>query len=90
MVWKVVPYFNLVYLKGSIPGAKGAEVRLRDSTCRKQEKFVASHPPPPFPTSLPGDELFDAHHEDREAELRCPAAADATISLISGRVQKGS
>ena len=62
LVWKVVPKYNLVYCKGSIPGARGCEVRLRDSMCRKQEKFKAATPLP-FPTILPGDALYGSEEE---------------------------
>ena len=71
MVWKVVPKFNLLYIKGSIPGAKGSLVRLRDSTLHKQI-FPA---PPPFPTFLPGDDEADLD----VAELLCPAALDPNV-----------
>jgi len=83
MVWKVVPKYNLIYCKGSIPGATGCEVRLRDSLCRKQEIFTASTPLP-FPTFLPGDT-----HYDSEEELLCPAASDASLNLRSGRPPQG-
>ena len=79
MVWKVVPKYNLLYCKGSIPGARGCEGYLRDSTCRKQEAF-RSQSPPPFPTCLPGDELYDT-----DDELLCAAAADPAINLRTGR-----
>ena len=51
LVWKVSPKYNLVYLKGSIPGATGSMVRVQDSKHRKQ---VFSEPPP-FPTFIPSD-----------------------------------
>ena len=79
MVWKVVPKFNLLYCKGSIPGVAGCEVRVRDSICRKQEIFRASTPLP-FPTCLPGDPLYDT-----EEDLLCPAASVAAINLRTGR-----
>lgn len=70
MVWKVSPKYNLVYLKGSVPGAKGSEVRLRDSIHRKQ---VWSEPPP-FPTFIPSDPA-----ELEVEEILCPAATDPSV-----------
>lgn len=70
LVWKVSPKYNLVYIKGSIPGAKGSEVRLRDSIHRKQVWAE----PPPFPTFIPSDP------SDLEVdEILCPAATDAGV-----------
>ena len=79
MVWKVVPKYNLLYCKGSIPGFRGCEVYIRDSTCRKQEAFV-QHTPPPFPTCLPGHP-----HYDTDDELLCPAASEPSLNLRTGK-----
>lgn len=79
MVWKVEPKYNLIYCKGSIPGSKGIEVRIRDSVCLKQEHFV-KHTPPPFPTCLPGH----PHYEDDGEALLCPAASDPSLHLVTG------
>ena len=72
LVWKVSPKYNLIYVKGSIPGPKGSEVRLRDSLHGKQVWAE----PPPFPTFIPEDP------GDLEVEeLLCPAATDASVRV---------
>ena len=53
---------SLLSRSQQIPGARGCEVRIRDSICRKQEAFKASSPLP-FPTILPGDKLFGSDEE---------------------------
>lgn len=85
MVWKVVPSLDLVFLKGSVPGAKGNEVRLQDSRTRKQEHFWSTETKPPFPTCLPGDEMYDS-----EEEFLCIAASDPTRNLRTGRPPSGA
>jgi len=67
-VWKVLPKYNILYLKGSVPGCKGATVRLRDTNHHK----LGFTSPPPFPTFLPADAGDDEEH----VELLCPEAAE--------------
>ena len=69
LVWKVLPKYNLLYLRGSVPGAKGCEVRLRDSTLPKGFARLAEAPPP-FPTFLPGD---DGDEDEAELLISGPA-----------------
>ena len=53
MVWKVVPQYNLIYFKGSIPGAKGCEVRIRDSLTIKQDQVRRKSPRVPLDHATP-------------------------------------
>jgi large subunit ribosomal protein L3 len=75
MVWKVLPKYNLLYLRGSVPGSKGCEVRMRDSLLPKQT-FAT---PPPFPTFLPGDD-----GDDDMEELLAPLALEVP-AVASGK-----
>lgn len=67
MVWKVVPEYDLLYVLGSVPGARGSIVRVRDTKVHKR----GFKSPPPFPTFLPGD----AEGADESAELLAPRAS---------------
>ena len=67
MVYKVVPEYDLLYLVGSVAGAKGTEVRIRDTALPK--RAFAPQSPPPFPTFLPGDE-----GSEDSAEMLAPIA----------------
>ena len=65
-VWKVIPKHNLIYVKGSMAGANGSTVKIRDSIQHKLD-FATLGITPPFPTALPGDPGYDD-----DAELVCP------------------
>jgi len=47
-ICKIDPIRNLIYVKGSVPGAPGGIVRVTDA----RKKKVSSENPPPFPTFL--------------------------------------
>jgi len=85
MVWKVMPKYNLVLVKGSVPGCKGATVRLRDSN---HPKLGFGSTPPPFPTFLPGDPGWE-----EEDDLLCTQAlhlpeADAKKAINPNKAGK--
>ena len=69
LVWKVVPEHNLLYLKGSVPGARGKVLRVRDTRHLKRKRFGA---PPPFPTYI----SEEGANESAESRL-APDAAEA-------------
>ena len=69
-VWKVLPKYNLLYVKGSIPGTRGATIRIRDSEHPKHRM----REPPPFPTFLPGDP-----GDGTEEELLCKEATELPV-----------
>jgi len=62
MVHNVDPTYNLLYLKGTVPGAKGSVVRLRDAALSRHSVARVLSSPPPFPTFLPEDQ--DASAEE--------------------------
>jgi len=66
-VWKVLPKYDLLYIKGSIPGARGSTIRIRDCNHPK----MGFKEPPPFPTFIPGDPGSES-----EDELVTPTATE--------------
>lgn len=70
-VFKVDTKRDLVFVKGTIPGARGSFLRLRDATF----KAWNANAPPPFPTYVPkpGDEadevVMDLSHLDDPFEI---------------------
>ena len=77
MVWKVMPKLNLVYLVGSVPGTRGAMVRIRDTNHPKLGFSSA----PPFPTYLPPADAG----EEEEWELLSPAATEVPAAPTTGK-----
>jgi len=65
MVYRVDPKHNLIYLAGSIPGHRGAYVRIKDAARKSLPEARGIRPrfkhlvTPPFPTFLVGDEGDD-------------------------------
>jgi hypothetical protein len=68
LVCQVLPKYNIILLKGSVPGCTGTTVRIRDSNHPK----LGFKSPPPFPTVLPSD----AKEGDDEKELLCAEALE--------------
>lgn len=58
LVYKVDPEHNLVYVRGSVPGANKSWIRITDAKSAKFEKI------PPFPTHIrkPDDDLREKVH----------------------------
>ena len=77
MVWKVMPKLNLLYLVGSVPGTRGAMVRIRDTNHPKLGFSSA----PPFPTYLPPADAG----EEEEWELLSPAATEVPAAPTTGK-----
>ena len=53
-----MPKYNLLYLKGSIPGNDGWTVRVTDTRSARHRKMMWPEPPP-FPTHLPPEGAAD-------------------------------
>jgi len=77
-VWKVLPKYDLLYIKGSIPGARGSTIRIKDCSHPKMG-FLS---PPPFPTFLPGDPGSES-----DDELLAPAATELPAAA-SGKAKR--
>jgi len=70
LLWKIDTEYNVLFVKGAIPGPKGGIVRVRDALFKRFEK------PPPFPTYVLPEHIDPFEPTEYEADLPVPFEED--------------